>query len=65
MSPPFFPGLLITSVLLSIDFTVPVVEWVAIFAAVFASVFAGFACAPVVVTAAIEHAATNARAVMN
>jgi hypothetical protein len=51
-------------VLPSIDFTVPVVECVAIvdFAAAFAA--AGFACAPVVATAAMEQTATIATIVM-
>jgi hypothetical protein len=66
MSPPFFPAFVITSVLLSIDFTVPLVEWVAIvLLLLFAADFvAGLVCALAVVTA-IEHAAANARAVIN
>jgi hypothetical protein len=67
MSPPFFPDFVITSVLLSIDFTVPLVECVAVeLLLLFAADFvAGFACALAVVAAAIEHAAANARAVIN
>jgi hypothetical protein len=66
MSPPFLPAFVITSVLPSIDLTVPLVEWVAVELLLFAADFvAGFACALAVVAAAIEHAAANASAVIN